>query len=197
MFCSASLQVLIDRNWLWNIHGFLQMIQGFISLIDLRFSNCTPYFRATLSAASLDWFWIQSSAPLNLLIHQDGVSASSDWILIQDGDVSALWILEVFSQEKHPSTDWSFHLLAFNRISVATSRSSWSVSWYISCLRSPFLGYFTPPWNTFLVISKHIPAVLSSLLSSQSSYQSVQSIPDKPSSDHLAYPISKFLVPLF
>ena len=59
--CSASLQVLMDRNRLWNIHGFLQMIQGFISLIVLRFSNRTPYFRATLSAASpLDWFWIQS-----------------------------------------------------------------------------------------------------------------------------------------
>ena len=67
VFHSASLQVLIGRNLALE-HPRLSPDDSRLHLfVDLRFSNCAPYFSATLSATSLDWFWIQSSAPLRLV----------------------------------------------------------------------------------------------------------------------------------
>ena len=67
VFRSASLQVLIGRNLALE-HPRLSPDDSRLHLfVDLRFSNCAPYFSATLSATSLDWFWIQSSAPLRLV----------------------------------------------------------------------------------------------------------------------------------
>ena len=64
---SASLRYWLVVTWFWSIHGFLLMIQSFISLLVWDSATALPYFSATLSAASLDWFWIQSSAPLRLV----------------------------------------------------------------------------------------------------------------------------------
>ena len=99
----------------------------------------------------------------DLLIHQDGgVTASSVWLLIQDGDVSALRISEVFSQEKHPSTDWSFHLLAFNRSLLrhlvrpvdilVCFLPPFSISWLISLLHE------IPSWSYPNIFLPFFPA---------------------------------------
>ena len=71
-------------------------------------------------------------------------------------------------------TDWlpSFSS-SFNCISVTTSRLFCRYLWSVSASTFHFLAYFTLTW--WIPISsypKRIPAVLSSFLSSQSSYQS-------------------------
>ena len=170
----------MDRNQLRNIQGFLH-----------------PCYMISSSS----WLILATvSAPLNLSIFQVDVSARIDWILIQDGVVRPFWrglIRRPLAKEFSVVLMCRFssalltgsllrHLVCSVDISVCFLLP-FSISWPISLLREISTSSYP----------KRIPAVLSSFLSSQSSYQSVQSLPGQPSSNHPIYPIFKFLVPLF
>ena len=91
VFHSASLQVLIGRNLALE-HPRLSPDDSRLHLFDWSAIQQLYSIFPCYIISSFSWLILDTvSAPLNLLIHQDGVSASSDWILIQDGVVRPYW----------------------------------------------------------------------------------------------------------
>ena len=129
----------MDRNQLRNIQGFLH-----------------PCYMISSSS----WLILATvSAPLNLSIFQDDVSARIDWILIQDGVVRPFWrglIRRPLAKE--------FSAVLMCRFSSALLTGSLLRHLVCSvdisvCFLPPFsvlhfLAYFTPTWNTHFIISK-------------------------------------------
>ena len=122
VFNSASLRIWIGRILNLEYPRFPPDDSELHLFVGLRFSNCAPmYFSAPLSATSLDWFWIQSSAPLRLVDPPKMVSfvrIGVDWFRdLSRKSSPTFWC----SDSSQPYLIYPAHVL------LTSEPSSWSV----------------------------------------------------------------------